>query len=60
MNSMTTFIARMIMEQADRSTENGQDKYRAYFVNTKLYTKWQEDVNSILETDGCGDVIVAE
>ncbi len=26
---MTTFIARMIMEQADRGLEKGQDKYRA-------------------------------
>ena len=40
--NMTTFIARMIMEQADRATEKGQDKYRAYFVRTKLYEKWEK------------------
>lgn len=60
MTSMTTFIARMIMEQADRTTEAGQKKYKAYFVNTKLYGKWKADVDSILETDGYVDVIVTE
>lgn len=60
MNSMTTFIARMIMEQADRATEKGQEKYRAYFVRTKLYEKWRKDVETILTTDGYEDCIVAE
>lgn len=57
---MTTFIARMIMEQADRGHEKGQDKYRAYFVRTKLYEKWRKDVETILTTDGYEDCIVAE
>ena len=60
MNSMTTFIARMIMEQADRAMEKGQKKYRAYFVRTKLYEKWRKDVETILEADGYGDCIVTE
>ena len=60
MNSMTTFIARMIMEQADRGLEKGQKKYRAYFVRTKLYEKWRKDVETILTTDGYEDCIVAE
>lgn len=29
---MSTFIAKKIIEKADRSTEEGQKKYRAYFV----------------------------
>lgn len=57
---MATFIAQMVMKQADISTEAGQTKYKAYFVNTKLYTKWQADVNAILEAEGYGDCIVTE
>ena len=55
---MTTFIARMIMKEADKSIEAGQKKYRAYFVKTKLYKNWNEDVYTILITDGYDDVIV--
>lgn len=55
---MTTFIARMIMKEADKSIEAGQKKYRAYFVKTQLYKNWKEDVDTILITDGYDDVIV--
>ena len=37
--TMSTFIATMIMKQADISLEKGQAKYRAYFVNTTLYLR---------------------
>lgn len=37
MNDMTTFIARRIIEEAEKSVEAGQKKYRAYFVKTRLY-----------------------
>lgn len=57
---MATFIAQMIEQQARISIEKGQAKYRAYFVRTSLYTKWQDDVNTILETDGFEDCIVTE
>ena len=57
---MDTFIAQMIMKQADISIAKGQAKYRAYFVNTKLYVKWQDNVNTILETEGYGECIVTE
>lgn len=57
---MATFIAQMVMKQADISLEAGQAKYRAYFVNTKLYTKWQADTNAILEAEGYGECIVTE
>ena len=57
---MSTFIASMIMKQADISTEKGQAKYRAYFVNTALYAKWQPDVDTILNTEGYGECIVTE
>lgn len=55
---MTTFIARMIMNDADKSLERGQKKYRAYFIRTSLYKKWKEDVDTILKIDGYEDVIV--
>ena len=56
MNDMTTFIASRIMEEADKSIEAGQKKYRAYFVKTRLYKRWKD--NTILKTDGYEDVIV--
>ena len=55
---MSTFIATMIMKQADISLEKGQAKFRAYFVNTTLYLKWKEDVDTILEVEGYEDCIV--
>lgn len=57
---MNTFIARMIMAQADKNLKVGQDKYRAYFVRTKLYEKWRNDVETILITDGYEECIVSE
>ena len=59
-SSMSTFIARMIEQAADRSEEQGQAKYRAYFIKTNLYAKWKGDVDTILTTDGYENVIVTE
>lgn len=56
---MSTFIAKRIMEQADKSVEAGQNKYRAYFVKIKIYEKWREEVESILVTDGYEECIVS-
>lgn len=60
MNNMAAFIARMIMKAADESTEAGQAKYRAYFIKTKLYASWKEDVDAILSADGYDEIIVEE
>lgn len=57
---MSSFIARMIERDARISIEHGQDKYRAYFINTSLYVNWQDEVNTILQTDGFSEVIVTE
>lgn len=57
---MSTFIARMVEQAADRSEEQGKAKYRAYFVATKIYAKWKADVDTILTTDGYEAVIVEE
>ena len=60
MKDMTTFIARMIMKEVDKSIIAGQKKYKAYFIKTSLYKNWKEDVDTILKTDGYEDVIVTE
>ena len=57
---MDKFIAKMIETQANISLENGQEKYRAYFVNTTIYAKWKESVDAILTADGYANCIVAE
>ena len=45
---MDKFISRMIEESAQESIEAGQNKYRAYFINTKLYVKHQAKVDKKL------------
>lgn len=57
---MCTFIARMIESAYDKSEEAGKAKYRAYFVSTKIYAKWKEDVDTILITDGYENAIVTQ
>lgn len=57
---MNNFIAARIEEAADISQDNGVKKYKAYFVKTKLYKKWRDEVNAILEQDGYEDVIVTD
>lgn len=47
---MTTYIARNIMRSRDISLNKGQDKYRTYFTKTKLYKKYQADVDNVLQT----------
>ena len=57
---MSTFIAKQIMKQADKSIELGRAKYKAYFVKTKLYLNWKDEVDTILLTDGYEKCIVTE
>ncbi len=52
---METFIASMIMKAADISQEAGREKYRSYFLKTKLYARYQESVDTILSTTSGGD-----
>ena len=47
-----------IIEEAEKSVEAGQKKYRAYFVKTRLYKRWKDNVDTILKTDGYDEVIV--
>lgn len=57
---MSTFIANMIMKEGEKDIAKGKAKYRAYFVNTTIYAKWKEEVDTILDTEGYGDCIVTE
>lgn len=55
---MVNRIAERIMEARDISLESGQEKYRAYFINTKLYLLYKDEVDIILQTGGYDDCIV--
>lgn len=55
---MVGFIVRMIEKEAKISVKRGQDKYRAYFINTSLYAGYKEGVDSKLILDGYENVIV--
>lgn len=57
---MREFIAGRIEDARDVSLEAGQAKYRAYFINTKLWARYKADVDAILEVDGYADCIVVE
>ncbi len=57
---MAPFIANMIIKARAKSFEAGRQKYRAYFIKTKLYAEYQADVDAELISHNCSDVIVTE
>lgn len=57
---MVSFIAKIIMKKAEKSIELGQEKYRAYFINTALYLKYKDSVDTILSENGYSECIVTE
>ena len=57
---MAEFIAKKIIQNAEMGVDKGREKYKAYFVNTKIYAKYQSNVDTILETEGYGSCIVTE
>lgn len=57
---MVAFIATQIEDAADVSIEKGQSLYRAYFVNTKMWTRYKANVDAILKVDGYEACIVTE
>jgi len=53
------FIASRIEDAFDNGgLEAGQAKYRAYFVNTKIYARYKEATDEMLLADGYEDCIV--
>lgn len=57
---MIPFIAHQIELKAQISTEEGQNLYKAYFIDPKIkvYERYRSGVDLILQTDGYGDVII--
>lgn len=56
---MPEFIALKIMNAKDAGgTVAGQEKYRVYFIRTKVYRRYKADVDTILEAEDYGDCIV--
>lgn len=56
---MSAFIADQIIRESKVSLERGQAKYRAYFINTKIYANYKATADTILQTEGYGDSIVS-
>lgn len=57
---MSAFIANDIMEIKDsQGVTAAQDRYRAWFIATKIYARYKANTDTILTTDGYGDCIVA-
>nr|WP_297936914.1 hypothetical protein [uncultured Lachnoclostridium sp.] len=57
---MVDFIKRMIVDASKESIENGQEKYRKYFVYTKIYKRYKSKVDDELIKEGHEDLIVTE
>ena len=56
--TMAPFIALSIMNAEDRAAGSGSTAYKAYFINTTIYTKYKSNVDTILTTDGYSQCIV--
>lgn len=57
---MAAFVANQIITAREVSLANGQAKYRAYFVNLKIYVRYKPAVDAILIAEGADDCIVTE
>lgn len=57
---MAEFIANRVLEAREKSIENGKAKYRAYFVQLKIYARYKNAVDAILIAEGAEDCIVAD
>lgn len=56
---MVAFIASRIILESDKSLEEGQNKYRAYFVKTTIYLRYKSEVDALLIQDGYESSIVS-
>ncbi len=50
----------MIEKQAKISADKGIAKYKAYFVNTRIYEDYRADVDTILITDGYDEIVISD
>lgn len=56
---MAAFIANRIKKAGQDDELEGQMKYKAYFSDTRLYSRYQDSVDSILKKDGYENLIVS-
>ena len=56
---MPEFIANRIIDARENSLEEGQAKYRAYFIKLKIYACYKDAVDAILIAENKSDCIVA-
>lgn len=57
---MVKFITQRIEEAANRSREEGEAKYDAYFINTHIYARYRNAVDENLISDGYEYIIPVE
>ena len=57
---MAEFIANRILEARETGIENGKAKYRAYFVELKIYARYKTSVDAILVAEDAEDCIVTK
>lgn len=62
-NDALTDMGNQALQDASKHVPHDQGtleskKYRAYFVKTRLYKRWKDNVDTILKTDGYDEVIV--
>lgn len=57
---MAEFIANRILEAKEKGIESGKAKYRAYFIDLKIYARYKAAVDAILVAEDAGDCIVTK
>lgn len=55
---MAEFIANRILEAKEKGIENGKAKYRAYFIDLKIYARYKAAVDAILVAEDAESCIV--
>lgn len=57
---MVAFIASRIIQDGKRSIAEGREKYKAYFIYTRLYESQRAEVDAILRQEGYEGCIVSD
>lgn len=57
---MAEFIANRIIEAREVGLAEGKAKYRAYFVDLKIYARYKAAVDAILVAEDAEDCIVTK
>lgn len=57
---MAEFIANRVIEAREAGLAEGKAKYRAYFVDLKIYARYKAAVDAILVAEDAEDCIVTK